>query len=169
MRHAILVAVVATALAGCPSPTPPVAEPTPTPTPAVAVPTPTPAPKPKATPTPKPSPTPGPTPSAKPRERIIAEASKLIGLGETDGPNRSKVIDAMNRLTGAEMGSPWCASFNAYVYDKAAIPKGWPKSAWSRTGSKIRLGREPKAETRRSLGTASGSIFRAKEGSRTRG
>jgi hypothetical protein len=52
-------------------------------------------------------------------------------LGETDGPNRSKVIDAMNRLTGAEMGSPWCASFNAYVYDLAKIPKGWPRSAWS--------------------------------------
>jgi hypothetical protein len=29
------------------------------------------------------------------------------------------------------MGSPWCASFNAYVYDKAKVPKGWPKSAWS--------------------------------------
>lgn len=61
----------------------------------------------------------------------MAQADKLIGLRETQGANRSKTIDAMNRLVGAEMGSPWCASFNAYVYDLAKVPGPWPRSAWS--------------------------------------
>lgn len=99
-------------------------EPTPSPTPAAV-----------STPTPSPSPSPSPSPKASPtppvRDRIIYEASRLVGLKETHGPNRSPVIDAMNRLTGAEMGSPWCASFNAYVYNLAKVPKGWPRSAWS--------------------------------------
>lgn len=38
----------------------------------------------------------------------------------------------MNRLTGVPLGSPYCASFNAYVYDQAGIAKGrFPLSAWS--------------------------------------
>lgn len=66
------------------------------------------------------------------RDRVIAEASKLIGQQETHGNNRSPVIDKMNRLTGAPMGSPYCASFNAYVYTQANVPRtGWPLSAWS--------------------------------------
>jgi hypothetical protein len=61
----------------------------------------------------------------------MTEAVKLIGLRETHGSNRSPKIDEMNRLTGVPLGSPWCASFNAYIYDKAQVPPPWPKSAWS--------------------------------------
>lgn len=65
------------------------------------------------------------------RERIILEAGKLVGLRETHGANRSPLIDQMNRLTGAPMGSPWCASFNAWVYKLAGVSGKWPRSAWS--------------------------------------
>jgi hypothetical protein len=90
-------------------------------------PSPAPAPAPVATPTPKP--TPAPTPTT--RERVRTEASSLVGLRETHGRNRSPLIDSMNRLTGAPMGSPWCASFNAYIYNRAEVPPPWPRSAWS--------------------------------------
>jgi hypothetical protein len=66
----------------------------------------------------------------RPRERVVQEASALMGLKETHGRNRSPIIDKMNLLVGANYGDPWCASFNAYVYYLAEIPK-YPKSAWS--------------------------------------
>lgn len=80
------------------------------------------------------APTPDPTPEPPPptRERVIAEAAKLIGEKETHGSNRSPVIDRMNRLTGVPKGSPYCASFNAWIYTQANVPAtGWPLSAWS--------------------------------------
>jgi hypothetical protein len=65
-----------------------------------------------------------------PRERVIAEASSLMGLKETHGRNRSPVIDKMNLFANANLGDPWCASFNAWVYHLAEIPK-FAKSDWS--------------------------------------
>lgn len=77
-----------------------------------------------------PDPTPAP---AERRRRVIHVAESLIGLRETHGSNRSPQIDAMNRLTGVPLGSPWCASFNAWIYTEAGVPRslGWPLSAWS--------------------------------------
>lgn len=65
------------------------------------------------------------------RNSIIAVARPLIGQTETHGSNRSPIIDKMNKLTGVPMGSPYCASFNAWVYAEAGAPGSWPKSAWS--------------------------------------
>jgi|GEM_PF-905908 len=65
------------------------------------------------------------------REAVLAAARQLIGQRETHGPNRSPAIDAMNRITGVPMGSPYCASFNAWCYAAADAPPGWPRSAWS--------------------------------------
>lgn len=89
--------------------------------------------KPSPTPTPTPQkPTPTPAPQDEPvRLRISNVATALMGLKETGGKNRSPQIDKMNQLTGVPLGSPWCASFNAWVYDQASVPKPWPKSAWS--------------------------------------
>lgn len=65
------------------------------------------------------------------RQAILDVGRKLVGQSETHGANRSPVIDAMNRLTGVPMGSPYCASFNAWCYFEGNAPSGWPKSAWS--------------------------------------
>jgi hypothetical protein len=69
-------------------------------------------------------------PKQTPRERVVSEAQGLIGLRETHGRNRSPVIDKMNLFANANLGDPWCASFNAWIYHLAEIPK-FPKSAWS--------------------------------------
>jgi hypothetical protein len=108
---------------------------------------------PEPTPAPEVLPTPIPTPTPKPpvRERIINEASSYVGIKETNGANRSKIIDQMNKFTGAPMGSPWCASFNAWVYKNAEVPQNWPKSAWSpdwvrnATWTRSKKGMTPKA------------------------
>jgi hypothetical protein len=106
------------------------ASPTPSPTPAFVVATPTPAPTPL--PTPEPIATPTPTPQLGERDRILQQARALIGERETHGSNRSPLIDRMNRLTGVPLGSPYCAAFNAYVYDQAGIDRSrFPLSAWS--------------------------------------
>jgi len=65
------------------------------------------------------------------RERVLAIARPLVGGMETQGANRSPLIDAMNRLAGVPMGSPYCASFNAWCYAEGGAPPGWPRSAWS--------------------------------------
>lgn len=101
-------------------------------------PTPTPLPSPTPTPTPKPSPKPpiSPVEPSKPdlavpvRERVVNVANGLLGMRETNGKNRSPKIDAMNKFVGAPLGSPWCASFNAWIYKEAGV-KNFPKSAWS--------------------------------------
>lgn len=99
-----------------------------------------------------------PTPVATPtprvegdvREKVITVASGLIGLRETHGANRAPRIDEMNRLTGVPMGSPWCASANAWIYNQAGVPGNWPRSAWSPdwvkspTWTRERGGRAPK-------------------------
>jgi hypothetical protein len=98
------------------------------------------------TPTPSPSPSPSPKPSPKPpnkpvepsepdlglstRDNVIKVANGLLGLRETNGKNRSPIIDQMNKFVGAPLGSPWCASFNAWIYKEAGV-KNFPKSAWS--------------------------------------
>lgn len=114
-------------------------EPTPTPTPVV---TPTPTPSPTPTPTPTPTPKPPVKPPTKPvepskpdlglpvRDRVVKSAESLLGLKETNGNNRSPIIDKMNKFVGAPLGSPWCASWNAWNYNEAGAT-GYPKSAWS--------------------------------------
>lgn len=94
-----------------------------------------PSPAPKApvvvsTPVKLPDPTPAPV---ERRRRVIQIAESLVGQKETHGSNRSPLIDKMNSLTGVPLGSPWCASFNAYIYHEAGVPRslGWPLSAWS--------------------------------------
>ena len=117
-----------------PTPTP---LPSPSPSPSVT-PKPSPSVKPSAKPSPKPSPKPSisPVEPSKPdlavpiRERVINVANGLLGLRETNGKNRSPQIDAMNKFVGAPLGSPWCASWNAWVYKEAGVKK-YPKSAWS--------------------------------------
>lgn len=71
-----------------------------------------------------------PSDSLSIRDKVINVATGLLGLRETNGSNRSPQIDAMNRFVGAPLGSPWCASFNAWVYKEAGV-KNFPKSAWS--------------------------------------
>lgn len=110
--------------------------------PTIPLPTPTPSPSPSPTPSPTPSPKPPVKPPSKPvepskpdlaiptRERVVNVANGLLGLRETKGKNRSPQIDAMNKFVGAPLGSPWCASFNAWIYKEAGVKK-FPKSAWS--------------------------------------
>lgn len=77
-----------------------------------------------------PSPSPLEEPRPSPRERVVSEAQNLIGLRETHGRNRSPVIDKMNLFANANLGDPWCASFNAWIYHLAEITN-FPRSAWS--------------------------------------
>lgn len=72
-------------------------------------------------------------PIAKPdtRQAILAVARPLVGQTESHGNNRSPLIDGMNRLTGVPLGSPYCASFNAWCYNQANVAPNWPRSAWS--------------------------------------
>lgn len=65
------------------------------------------------------------------REAVLSVARPLVGQTETHGSNRSPVIDKMNTLTGVALGSPYCASFNAWCYTQAGAPGKWTKSAWS--------------------------------------
>jgi hypothetical protein len=44
-------------------------------------------------------------------------------------PNRSAEIDSFNRNVKVTMGSPWCASYVSWVFDKNNIIN--PHSAWS--------------------------------------
>lgn len=75
---------------------------------------------------------PSPAPSAETmRQRVVRIAQSYVGQQETNGANRSPLIDRMNRLTNVPLGSPYCASFNALVYSEALVPKPWPLSAWS--------------------------------------
>ncbi len=85
------------------------------------------------TPIPAPVPTPAPVIDKMAlRERILDVSRGLTGQTETHGPNRSPIIDQMNRLTGVPLGSPYCASHNAWCYTQAGAPKGsFPVSAWS--------------------------------------
>lgn len=71
------------------------------------------------------------TPAGDVRQRVVQIAMSYIGEQETNGKNRSPLIDKMNALTGVPMGSPYCASFNAWCYSQAKVPAGWPRSAWS--------------------------------------
>ena len=82
------------------------------------------------------------------RGNVVASATSHIGMRETHGSNRSPKIDEMNRLTGVPMGSPWCASWNAYHYQAGSV-RSFPKSAWSPdwvaspTWTRAKAGRTP--------------------------
>ena len=56
---------------------------------------------------------------------IIKEADKYVGQKETDGQNRSELIDSINKLMQANLGSPYCQSGCYYVVDKVCQKNGW--------------------------------------------
>ncbi len=59
-------------------------------------------------------------------EAVMAKANGLLHVREVPrGSNRSPDIDKMNRLTGAPLGSPWCASFVAHC-GHWALGQKWP-------------------------------------------
>lgn len=62
-------------------------------------------------------------------DAIISKAQQYTYVRESKGPNRSKEIDAWNKLTGAPMGSPYCASFISFVHKEVEVKA--PISAWS--------------------------------------
>lgn len=83
-------------------------------------------------------------------DSVLGCARALRFLTEDQGPNRSTGIDAMNRMIGVPMGSPWCASFVAWCGD-AALGSEWPvpKTAscyqlgeWARTEQRLLMPRE---------------------------
>jgi hypothetical protein len=68
--------------------------------------------------------------SANPQaDAIIAKAQQYTYVRESKGANRSKEIDAWNKLTGAPMGSPYCASYISFVHKEVGVKA--PISAWS--------------------------------------
>lgn len=71
-----------------------------------------------------------------PRERIIREASSLVGTREEGGNNRGRVVDKIIASAGFAPDSaiPWCGAFNRYVFDRAGLASVGPqgqRSAWS--------------------------------------
>ena len=62
------------------------------------------------------------------RERLLASAASFEGLGEEPrGSNRSGWIDMMNTAVGADLGSPWCASFVVHCGDDSlGLYETWP-------------------------------------------
>jgi hypothetical protein len=61
------------------------------------------------------------------RTAVLNLAQALTHLRETNGSNRSEMIDAMIRLTGLDPAQrlPWCAAFVAWV-GYAILRKLWP-------------------------------------------
>lgn len=71
-------------------------------------------------------------PTESDRERIIREAAKLVGTREATGRNDGPIIDAILDSVGLKgTRSPYCAAFNRFVYDQAALRNVGPRSAWS--------------------------------------
>lgn len=72
------------------------------------------------------------SPTSDVRELVLEEAGSLIGTTEKTGHNDGPVIDAILATVGlAGTGSPYCAAFNRYSYDRAGLKYIGPRSAWS--------------------------------------
>lgn len=71
----------------------------------------------------------GPVASGGQADEVIAKAQEYTYVRESKGANRSKEIDAWNKLTGVPMGSPYCASFISFVNKSVGVKA--PISAWS--------------------------------------
>lgn len=65
------------------------------------------------------------------RERVLFEASQLVGTVEATGRNDGPIVEAILASTGNHRGDPWCAAANRYVYDAAGFRAFGPRSAWS--------------------------------------
>ena len=57
------------------------------------------------------------------RQEIISRACGMVGEAETEGPNRSPVIDSWNRRCGVALGSPYCASFVSWCISVPGLPE----------------------------------------------
>lgn len=70
-------------------------------------------------------------------QRAAKEALENVGVVEVGGENRGKFVETYLKFVGASPGDPWCAAFVAFrVFNAAqdlglAVPKGFPKSAWT--------------------------------------
>lgn len=60
---------------------------------------------------------------------LVRESRSLIGTKEV-GNNRGYIIDAMNRLSGVPVSSPWCASAQYYIDHTSIICRTTVKSAY---------------------------------------
>ena len=57
------------------------------------------------------------------RQAIVARACGMVGETESDGPNRSAIIDSWNRRCGVALGSPYCASFASWCISVPGLPE----------------------------------------------
>ncbi len=62
------------------------------------------------------------------RDRLVQHARTYLAVRETT-PNRSPDIDRWNRLSGAPLGSPYCAAFVTAMHEEMGIPA--VRSAWA--------------------------------------
>lgn len=62
-------------------------------------------------------------------DKIFDTAIKYTYVRESNGPNRSKEIDAWNKYCDVPLGSPYCSSFISYMFKESGV-KG-PRTAWS--------------------------------------
>lgn len=81
---------------------------------------------------------------------IVQEAERYVGQNETDGPNRSELIDTINKNMKANLGSPYCQSGIYFVATKVCEKIGFrnplPKTpstqdAWRSSHIKYKRGR----------------------------
>ncbi len=63
------------------------------------------------------------------RSRIIAIASKEIGVREATGNNDGKRVEEYLAYTHLGKGQPWCAAFVCWCYGQAGLPQ--PRNPWS--------------------------------------
>jgi hypothetical protein len=57
------------------------------------------------------------------RQAIIERACSVVGATESDGTNRSVLIDSWNRRCGVALGSPYCASFVSWCISVEGLPE----------------------------------------------
>lgn len=74
---------------------------------------------------------PAPRALVAPRDRVLAEASALVGTTEATGRNDGPMIEAILKSAGASKGDPYCAAFNYWCYLRAGLAARVPRSAWS--------------------------------------
>ena len=68
--------------------------------------------------------------SESPAEIVLSVARPMVGqreVGDNDGPFVKEILASV----GLSPGSPWCAAFNYYVFEKAGFAGRVPRSAWS--------------------------------------
>lgn len=66
---------------------------------------------------------------------IVEIAAKLVGKTETQGKNRSVLIDNINAYVGNQMGDPYCAAGVSWCFREASIANGEKDRPRPKTGS----------------------------------